>query len=96
MNPAKLKPYIEADKLRLESRNYEMWLQGVYFFDAVSIALANAFAGKGKRPIEYPNKPRKITHDTPEEKVERAEQERKKAILFFKSMENRFHQSEVK
>lgn len=92
MNPAKLKPYIEADKLRLERRNYEMWLQGVYFFDAVSIALANAFAGKRKRPIEYPEKPRKITRDTPEEKAARVEQERKKAVMFFKNMENRFRE----
>ena len=64
MNPAKMKPYIEADRLRLESRNYELWLQGVYFYDALSIALSNAFASKGKKPMEYPSKPRKITRDT--------------------------------
>lgn len=90
MNPAKMKPYIEADRLRLESKNYELWLQGVYFFDAISIALSNAFAGKGKKPLEYPNKPRKITPDTPEERAARAKREREKAIAFFKRMERNF------
>lgn len=90
MNPSKMKPYIEADRLRLESKNYELWLQGVYFFDAISIALTNAFAAKGKKPVEYPNKPRKITPDTPEERETRAKREREKAIAFFKSMERNF------
>ncbi len=90
MNPAKLKPYIEADRLRLESKNYELWLQGVYFYDALSIALSNAFAQKGKKPLEYPSKPRKITRDTPEEKADRVKREREKAIMFFKSMEKRY------
>lgn len=90
MNPAKMKPYIEADRLRLESRNYELWLQGVYFYDAFSIALSNAFASKGKKPMEYPSKPRKITRETPDEKEERAERERQKAIMFFKAMERKY------
>lgn len=90
MNPAKMKPYIEADRLRLESKNYELWLQGVYFFDAITIALSNAFAPKGKKPAEYPSKPRKITHDTPEEREARAKREREKAITFFKKMERDF------
>lgn len=90
MNPSKMKPYIEADRLRLESKNYELWLQGVYFFDAISIALTNAFAAKGKKPVEYPSKPRKITPDTPEEREARAKREREKAIAFFKSMERNF------
>lgn len=90
MNPAKMKPYIEADRLRLESKNYELWLQGVYFFDAITIALSNAFAPKGKKPAEYPSKPRKITQDTPEEREARAKREREKAIAFFKKMERDF------
>lgn len=90
MNPAKLKPYIEADRLRLESRNYELWLQGVYFFDAVSIALSNAFREKGKKPTEYPDKPRRITRETPEEQEAKAQAERDKAIAFFRRMEKDF------
>lgn len=90
MNPAKLKPYIEADRLRLESENYKLWLQGVYFFDALSIALSNAFSQKGKKPMDYPSKPRKISRDTPEERAERAKREREKAIAFFKRMERNF------
>lgn len=94
MNPAKLKPYIEADRLRLESRNYELWLQGVYFFDAISIALSNAFREKGKKPVEYPGKPRRITRETPEEQETRAQAERDKAIAFFQRMEKNFKRRE--
>lgn len=96
MNPSRMKPYIEADKLRLESKNYELWLQGVYFYDALSIALSNAFAGKGKKPMEYPSKPRKITRETPEEKEERAKMEREKAVMFFKAMERRYKDKQEK
>lgn len=92
MNPSKMKPYIEADRLRLESRNYELWLQGVYFYDALSVALSNAFASKGKRPAEYPDKPRKITRDTAEEREARVKWEREKAIQYFQRMEANFKQ----
>lgn len=91
MNPAKLKPYIEADRLRLESRNYELWLQGAYFYDAIGVALANAFSQKRRKPYEYPNKPKRLTPETPEEKEERAQREREKAIAFFKNMERNFN-----
>ena len=48
------------------------------------------FAPKGKKPAEYPSKPRKITQDTPEEREARAKREREKAIAFFKKMERDF------
>lgn len=90
MNPAKLKPYIKADEIRLDHRNWEMWLQGAYFFDAVSIALGNMLRGKGKKPVGYLEEPKKITRDTPEEREARAQREREKAVRFFRDMEKKF------
>lgn len=51
----------KADKLNRDRRNQEMWLQGMYIHDSVSIAIANAFGKKGANPILYPNKPYAIT-----------------------------------
>lgn len=90
MNPSKLKPYIKADDIRLDRKNWELWLQGAYFFDAITLALGNALRGKREKAVDYPDKPRKITRDTPEEREARAQQEREKAIRFFQSMERKF------
>lgn len=38
--------YIEAELYRRETANYEAWLQGVYFNNAVGSALAMAFWNK--------------------------------------------------
>lgn len=65
--------YREAYRLRKEERNWEMWLQGLYIFHAVSIALSNAF-GKGKKQ-EYMDKPLDIFPPTEEELEERREEE---------------------
>ena len=70
----KLKYYREAYKLKQEMQNHESWLQGMYFYDAVSIALHNAFLDKGKQPKSYPDKPYKIFEPSEEEK-EREKQE---------------------
>ncbi len=76
-----LKFYYEAYNLMLEERNREMWLQGFYVFDAVSVALANAFKDKGKPPEKYMEEPLRITEMTELEK----EQEQEKILEKFKN-----------
>lgn len=39
--------------LRKKEQDAMMWLQGGYIFDAVSLAVGNAFRKKGQRPKEY-------------------------------------------
>lgn len=46
--------YINKIKRESEIQNYNAWLQGMYFFEGVSIALANSF---GKATLKYPEKP---------------------------------------
>lgn len=47
---------------KFEQRNYQMWLQGLYFQDAVSSALAMALWNKkGKKPAGYMEHPIPIT-----------------------------------
>ena len=46
--------YINKLKRESEMNNYNAWLQGMYFFEGVSIALANSF---GKANLKYPEVP---------------------------------------
>lgn len=46
--------YINRKKTEQEEMNIHCWLQGAYFYEAVSVALSNAFS---KKKIEYRNQP---------------------------------------
>ena len=46
--------YINKLKRESEEKNYNAWLQGLYFYDGVSIALANSF---GDKNYKYPSEP---------------------------------------
>ena len=46
--------YIKKLKRESEMQNYIAWLQGLYFYDGLSVALANSF---GKGNYKYPIQP---------------------------------------
>lgn len=46
--------YVNKLKRKNEEKNYNAWLQGLYFFEGVSIALSNSF---GKGNYKYPELP---------------------------------------
>lgn len=52
----KLKFYEERYYTSLEQENYKLWLQGAYFYSAMSTALAKMFGGN-KTEIAYPERP---------------------------------------
>lgn len=76
--------YYEAEKLRIEKRNQELWLQGLYNYKAVSSALYNGFKEKGKPTEKYLEKPIEIFPK--KQKESDPEVERQKAIEFFEQM----------
>lgn len=55
--------YRKADEIRLERRNQELWLQGMYFYEAMCDAspLLQGFAKKGTKPLPYVDKPYPLT-----------------------------------
>lgn len=58
--PAELvRAYREAEKLRNDTRNTEMWLQGMYIYEALCDAspIFHDFAKKGTKPRPYPSHP---------------------------------------
>ena len=54
-----VKYYREAEQLRHERANQDMWLQGMYIYDAISrlSPILHAFAKKGTKPKPYPDEP---------------------------------------
>lgn len=83
------KAFVEADRLRQARMNNEAWLQGMYFFHAMSSALSNSHRTKKSDPIsEYPSQPYDIfpKHETRKEREDREEQERLQAKLYMQQM----------
>lgn len=56
MNPKRLKPYVDADSIRQERKDEEMWRQGSYIFIAVRAAVSNVILGR-KSNDKYIEKP---------------------------------------
>ena len=84
------KAYAEAERYRLEQREYDMWLQGVYVREALQSALSVSewFRPKGKKPFQYPQKPLGVWHKTTaqeiaERKAKQAEADRLRAVATF-------------
>ena len=57
--PAELvRAYREAEKMRNDTRNAEMWLQGMYIYEALCDAapIFRDFVKKGTKPRPYPSR----------------------------------------
>lgn len=68
--PILAKWYREKHKLQIEQKNQEMWLQGLYFYDALAVVMSNSFS---KRKEKYIEKPLDLFPPTEEEKQAKAE-----------------------
>lgn len=83
-DPFLLKAYYRAEEIRQRKRNNEMWLQGLYVYQAVGglIHLANPFT-KERRAKPYLKQPIALSEE------ELAEQEREKYNRFVEYMHKR-------
>lgn len=92
----RLKYYVEKHKLEIEKRNQELWLQGLYNFDALTTAISNALAKSASQRKKYPEKPYRITEKSEEEK----QAEKEKMVDDFRSqlmaLDRRFTQKHSK
>ena len=86
LNPRLLSAFVDADRMRKRELELQMYVQGRYVYDAVSLALANGFRKKGTQPVDWIEEPYRIIPFTAEEEAARAEEERQKAIAFFNAM----------
>ena len=60
-----MKYYRKADEMRMDRKNYELWLQGMYIYEAICDAspILHAFAKRGTKPHPYSDKPYALTND---------------------------------
>lgn len=74
--------YREAHELKKEQKNQELWLQGLYIYEAIAnlSPLLKAFV-KNPKPRPYPEKPYPLTTGKIEEEKEK-EQEKAKTEQF--------------
>jgi hypothetical protein len=79
--------YRKAEELRNEKRNQELWLQGMYIYEALCDVspILQAMAKKGTKAHPYSNKPYSITEK--QRKREEAEREREIALKGKQRME---------
>lgn len=73
--PILAKYYREKHKLDIERRNQELWLQGLYIYDAFAVVLSNAFSKHSK--AKYIEKPFDLFPKTEEEKQAEIENTRR-------------------
>ena len=68
-----MKPFYEAEKIKFDNKNYELWLQGRYTWEAVGIAISNNFGNKKgylEKPYDFSGKEEEEKEYTEEEKLE--------------------------
>jgi len=80
------KYYRKANELSKARKNQELWLQGMYIYEALCCVspVLHAFAKSGTKPQPYPDKPYAISDKEIKERKETIEKEnRKKAMAVF-------------
>lgn len=94
--------YRKAEEIRNTKRNQEMWLQGMYIYEALCdvAPVMRAFAKKGTKPHKYPAEPYALTVKEREEQTEQRERKVFNKGLatmeaLMKSMNKKFAEKEV-
>ena len=78
-DPMLCKYYREAEEIRNEKKNQELWLQGMYIYEALCDVspVLHAFAKKGAKPEQYSNNPYPIT----KKQLERNKKEKERQVF---------------
>ncbi len=90
-NPRLTESYREAYELKQEIKDYELWKQGMYIYEALLDVspILHAFAKKGTKPMPYPDKPYGVKEkESKEEHEKKVENERLKAQVHFMNLVN--------
>lgn len=81
-SPYRAKFYLEAHKLKIKQKDEEMWMQGMYIYEALCDVspILHAFSKKGTKPLQYSAAPYLSKAKVLQNKQEK-EQEKKNAQL---------------
>ena len=86
-DPCLVIPYQKAYKLRLEQRNQDLWLQGLYNHSAFSVAINNAFS---KQKQKYINKPLQLFPPSEDERKAQIAENNRKLIARLNAFKDEF------
>lgn len=69
--------YRQAHEMQLKQKNFELWLQGRYVYEAIGdmVPVLHAFAKEGSTPTPYPREPYPLTQKDVREQEERERRE---------------------
>ena len=87
-DPLLAKYYRQADEIKQQRRNQELWLQGMYIYEALCdvAPVLQAFAKKGTKPIPYADHPYSLTtKEREDEKKLQEKREREKARRYMEA-----------
>ena len=87
-DPMLTKYYRQAEEIRQKRKNQELWLQGMYIYEALCDVspILHAFAKKGTKPSPYPDQPYSLTtKEIEEEKKLREKRDREKARRYMEA-----------
>lgn len=85
-DPMLVRAFHKADKIRRERKDFELWLQGRYFMEAIESSIGNAFRKSGSEPCRYPEKP--YLMEEPEPTLEQLEEKEKQELAFAEAYMN--------
>ena len=87
-DPLLAKYYRQADELKRNRKNQELWLQGMYIYEALCdvAPVLQAFANKGTKPAPYTDHPYSLTtKEREDEKKQREKRDREKAKRYMEA-----------
>ena len=87
-DPLLAKYYRQADELKQKRRNQDLWLQGMYIYEALCdvAPIFQAFAKRGTKPAPYSDHPYSLTtKEREEEKKLNEQRERDKARRYMEA-----------
>ena len=87
-DPMLAKYYRKADELRRKRKNEDLWIQGMYIYEALCNVspILHAFAKRGIKPLPYPDHPYALTvNDRKEEEKIQEQREREKAKRYMEA-----------
>jgi len=91
--------YRKAHELRKDRKNQELWLQGMYIYEALCDVspVLHAFAKSGTKPLPYPDKPYPVAkEEIIKQKEFREKANRQKAKAMFEAWAERLNLPEKK
>ena len=85
-DPTLAKYYRKADELNRQRKNQELWLQGMYIYEALCdvAPIFHAFAKKGTKAAPYPDHPYSLTakeRESERELLEKRERDKAKRYM---------------